>query len=95
MAEIECESCAVTGIKTPATGHSNNPEWSGYDLCDECIAEYDSRQPINTATVTGNIMELSTFKCLRCGWEWVPRVPTPKTCPKCRSPYWDRPRKMK
>lgn len=33
------------------------------------------------------------FRCERCGHEWVPRDPeaTPKVCPKCKSPYWDRP----
>lgn len=39
------------------------------------------------------------LKCLRCGHEWHPRDPTvhPKVCPnpKCKSPYWDRPRKKK
>jgi hypothetical protein len=35
------------------------------------------------------------FRCERCEYEWVPRDPEsePKTCPKCRSPYWDRPRR--
>ena len=35
------------------------------------------------------------LKCLRCGNEWVQRgAHRPRTCanPKCRSPYWDRPR---
>jgi len=33
-------------------------------------------------------------KCLRCGHIWLPRETTKiiKTCPKCRSPYWDTPR---
>jgi hypothetical protein len=35
------------------------------------------------------------FKCERCGHEWAPREPgqAPTVCPKCKSPYWDRPRK--
>lgn len=36
------------------------------------------------------------FKCERCGHEWVPRGGVddePATCPKCRSPYWNRPKK--
>ncbi len=35
------------------------------------------------------------FRCERCTYEWIPRdnESEPKTCPKCRSPYWDRPRK--
>jgi hypothetical protein len=43
----ECESCAEGGQHgVPATCHSSNPDWSGYDLCDECRAEYDSREHI-------------------------------------------------
>src|SRR5271166_6198623 len=35
------------------------------------------------------------FRCERCGYEWIPRNgdQEPATCPKCRSPYWNRPRK--
>jgi hypothetical protein len=46
-----CESCLQTGERVPATGHSRNPDWSGYDLCDECQGEYNSRPPVNQATV--------------------------------------------
>ena len=33
------------------------------------------------------------FECLRCGRRWIPKVvgKKPLTCPKCRSPYWDKP----
>jgi len=48
---IECESCAATGEHgVPATTHSTNPDWSGYNLCQECANEYNSRAPINAAT---------------------------------------------
>ena len=39
--------------------------------------------------------------CLRCGHKWFPRIRKdgtirrPTYCPKCHSPYWDRPREMK
>ncbi len=35
------------------------------------------------------------FRCERCGHEWIPREKKeyPKVCPKCKSPYWDIPRK--
>jgi hypothetical protein len=36
------------------------------------------------------------FKCERCGHEWLPRPKgdeEPRVCPKCKSPYWDRPKK--
>ena|SRR5437899_381379 len=36
------------------------------------------------------------YRCERCGHEWIPRAngdEEPKTCPKCRSPHWNRPRR--
>jgi len=40
---------------------------------------------------------LPELKCERCGHTWNPRVKVPKVCPnpKCKTPYWDRPRKVK
>ena len=34
-------------------------------------------------------------RCERCSHEWIPRdtKQEPSVCPKCKSPYWDRPRK--
>ena len=34
------------------------------------------------------------YRCERCGHEWVPRKANehPRVCPKCKSPYWDRPK---
>jgi rubrerythrin len=33
------------------------------------------------------------WRCERCSHEWIPRGKlTPKICPKCKTPYWDRPR---
>ncbi|MDB6054274.1 MAG: hypothetical protein JWN25_1797 [Verrucomicrobiales bacterium] len=36
------------------------------------------------------------FRCERCEHEWFPREleQQPQTCPKCKSPYWHRPRKV-
>ena len=36
------------------------------------------------------------YRCERCEHEWLPRGDSdqePKVCPKCKSPYWNRPRK--
>ena len=35
------------------------------------------------------------YRCERCGGEWVPKDPErePVACPKCKSPYWNRPRR--
>jgi len=35
------------------------------------------------------------YGCERCGHEWVPRTKIdedPTICPKCKSPYWNKPR---
>jgi len=32
------------------------------------------------------------WTCSRCGFDWSSRVPYPKQCPECKSPYWDKPR---
>ncbi len=31
-------------------------------------------------------------KCLRCGFEWLPRVAVPSRCPGCASVLWNVPR---
>jgi hypothetical protein len=36
------------------------------------------------------------YRCERCAHEWIPRGNTdeePRVCPKCRSPWWNKPRK--
>jgi hypothetical protein len=39
---------------------------------------------------------LSQHSCFRCGRAWWPRcLRKPKRCPRCKSPYWDRPRQVK
>ena len=37
------------------------------------------------------------YRCERCEHEWVPRNKDeePRVCPRCKSPYWDKPRKPK
>ena len=37
-------------------------------------------------------LELVKVKCLKCGYEWIPRVPDPRSCPKCGSLRWDEPK---
>lgn len=40
-------------------------------------------------------LKLWGYRCERCAHDWVPREQEqePRVCPKCKSPYWDRPRK--
>jgi len=41
------------------------------------------------------MVKIIKVKCLRCGHEWVPRQSVIRVCPKCHSPYWDKPRVRK
>ena len=40
-------------------------------------------------------IKINGYLCLRCDHKWVPRENSekPTVCPKCKSPYWDTPRK--
>lgn len=39
-------------------------------------------------------IQVIAYKCERCKHQWLPRnKETPIICPKCKSPYWNRPRK--
>lgn len=33
-------------------------------------------------------IKLQTATCRRCSHTWVLRLPDPKNCPGCKSPYW-------
>ena len=48
------------------------------------------------------IIQIAGFRCERCDKVWAPKsvnqddpskVEMPVICPKCKSPYWNRPRK--
>ena len=40
------------------------------------------------------VIMMKGLRCERCGHQWVPRdLNEVKVCPKCKSPYWDRPRR--
>ena len=39
-------------------------------------------------------IKVKGYRCERCGHEWTPRgLKEPKVCPKCKSPYWNVPKK--
>lgn len=38
-------------------------------------------------------VNLQYTECLRCGHRWLPRRKEVRICPKCKSAYWDKPRK--
>ena len=46
-------------------------------------------------TMTKVLLRVWGYRCERCEHEWVPRESTtePRVCPKCKSPYWNKPRR--
>ncbi len=44
-------------------------------------------------------VEVDGYRCDRCQHEWLPKdrqsVQLPTVCPKCKSPYWNVPRREK
>lgn len=42
-------------------------------------------------------IKIDGYKCERCEHKWVPRSydNEPRVCPKCKSPYWNLPRKRR
>lgn len=52
------------------------------------MAVSDKGKPIGKVLLPG-------CRC-RCGHEWLPRGDeTPRVCPKCKSPNWDRPKQVR
>ena len=35
---------------------------------------------------------LPTLRCLRCGYDWIPRIRRVTICPRCKSTLWDKPK---
>ena len=70
-------------------------------LTNICSATYMIRRIIHfmrsVAVELGKKVHVEQLECLRCSHKWFPRisqegeVDKPKTCPKCRSPYWNKP----
>ncbi len=49
-------------------------------------------QPEPETQVGVPVVERAAAVCLRCGWQWFPRVEHPARCPHCSSALWDTPR---
>jgi predicted Zn-ribbon and HTH transcriptional regulator len=51
----------------------------------------------DTDSVAKVMVTKEGWRCERCSHEWVPRTMAvkPVTCPDCKSPYWDKPRRPK
>jgi predicted Zn-ribbon and HTH transcriptional regulator len=41
------------------------------------------------------ILELKKKRCVKCGWEWIPRTDNPAECPACKNRNWQEEKKRK
>ena len=41
------------------------------------------------------VVKLIKLTCKRCNHSWIPRTKDVRSCPKCKSPYWDQDRNSK
>ncbi len=39
-------------------------------------------------------MKKKTCTCLRCGASWERRTKNPVQCPRCKSTFWNKPRRL-
>jgi predicted Zn-ribbon and HTH transcriptional regulator len=46
----------------------------------------------NAAKITRRVL---VCRCLRCAYEWMPRVENPAQCPACKSALWNTPREAR
>ena len=62
--------------------------------------KYDTNKGVKSAkpnNIMGKVkITHNGFSCERCEHKWIPRKKTrPRVCPKCKSAYWDVPKKKK
>ena len=51
------------------------------------LPEQDDDSPIDR-TNPPFVPEWYYACCVRCGYEWMPRIRHPKRCPRCVAPWW-------
>lgn len=62
--------------------------------------KYDTNEYFNLSRAISIMGEVKIirdgFSCERCGYKWVPKKKShPRVCPKCKSAWWDVPKKIK
>lgn len=72
---------------------------TGVDVADMMVVPQPGARRVLREITDGNhklYVVTDTLTCLRCGHNWEPRADQPpKFCPRCNSPYWNKPRQNK
>jgi hypothetical protein len=72
--------------------HANVEGWGVIDSADRLLIPTYAYDRILVANLPG-AGTVPTLRCSRCEHAWHPRSQEmPERCPKCNSPYWNKPR---
>ena len=56
----------------------------------------EATEELSDVSATMSVALTSGDRCYRCGYTWKAKSKTiPLICPRCKSPYWDRPRRKR
>ena len=59
------------------------------------ITQQSRKTYLSSIRISMKTLCLPQLKCERCGHTWIPRGTVVTVCAKCKSPYWDVPKKAR
>jgi len=87
----------IHGLNRRFHGEDCEPE-SEKKKWEDAIFSYDDAEAERGYGYRDGLTEVAVthVTCLRCTWSWYPRIHTerPRICAKCKSPYWDRKKRV-
>ena len=100
-----CQQCKTWGCQNRAVNYKDKSQISkNFPRTQNLEIALDYRYSIvktgrGVAEVKMPRIIIQGYRCQRCNHHWAPRNGTgyrdkedPKTCPRCKSPYWNKPR---
>jgi hypothetical protein len=82
----------INGFLDTISKHANIEGWGVIEKEGTVMVPTYAYDRILVASLPGSV-SIATLKCMRCRHAWHPRShEPPERCPKCNSPYWDKPR---
>ena len=60
------------------------------------VSPVEATSELSNLTANMSVAIIEKPLCYRCGFTWKPKSRRlPSVCPRCKSPYWDRPRRKR